>query len=101
MNDVATIEGRWLYIPDFDIAFDSEDESFEDALEKLGKIAPSAFVKVYRAHGGGGGWPRCEAIVNEADIDAFCEFFSMDEEGKADLIEEVRILRGPAPGAVF
>lgn len=71
--------GKWLYIDDFDCAFDYPAETFGQMLEKLGREVPTAFVKVHRETGSGGGWPQCEIIVNEVDLEKFLEFFGHDD----------------------
>jgi hypothetical protein len=70
---------EWYYIDDMDFCFDDTSESLEIMLEKLAKVAPSAFVKVNYLVGSGGGWPQGEAIVHAKDIRAFLEFFGTDE----------------------
>jgi hypothetical protein len=70
---------KWIIIEDIDCSFYNVRENFEEMLEQLTKEAPSAFVKVVKAHGPGGGWPQCQIVVLEDELNACLEFFGFDE----------------------
>ncbi len=69
----------YSYIDDVDLPFDTPNETFEQMLEKLAREVPSAFVKLMRFKGSGGGWPQAEVIVKTQDLRKFFEFFGFDE----------------------
>lgn len=68
----------YSYINDVDLPFDAPNETFEQMLERLAKEVPSAFVKVIRFDGPGGGWPQAEALVETLDLEKFFEFFGLE-----------------------
>lgn len=73
------MKSEWLYISDMDLTFDDTSESFQIMLEKLAKEVPSAFVKLNRFVGSGGGWPQGEVIVHSNDVEKLFEFFGQDD----------------------
>jgi len=73
------MKSEWYYINDIDFPWDDLNESFEIMLEKLAKEVPSAFVKVNKFVGSGGGWPQGEIIVHSNDVKKLFEFFGQDD----------------------
>lgn len=63
---------------DVDVAF--EDESFEELLERLGREVPSAYVRILKLEGPGGGWPHVEVVIPKADVVKFCEWYCWDDK---------------------
>lgn len=60
-----------------DVCFD--DESFEEMLERLNAAVPTAYVRVLRANGSGGGWPTIEVLIPKSDVRKFADWYSKDE----------------------
>ena len=60
-----------------DVCF--EDENFEETLERLNAAVPTAYVRVLRANGSGGGWPTIEVLIPKSDVRKFADWYSKDE----------------------
>lgn len=68
-----------VYIDDIDLPWDDTNDTFEGMLEKLAEKVPSAFVKVNRFVGSGGGWPQGEVVVAADEARDLFAFFGIDE----------------------
>lgn len=64
---------------DIDIAFELEEESFEELLARLGREVPSAYVRILSLNGPAAGWPHVEVIIPKADLEKFCEWYCWDD----------------------
>ena len=75
---------------EIDVAFEEDEESFAEVLERLGAAVPEAFVRIVKLSGSGGGWPAVEVVMPEELIGKFAEWYSgeEDEELAEELAEE-------------
>jgi len=71
-----------IKIEDIDLAYDNTSETFEDMLRALLKACPSARVTIWSMCGPGGGWPNGAVELDEAELDAFFEFYGIDESDR-------------------
>ena len=65
---------------EIDVAFEEDEESFAEVLERLGAAVPEAFVRIVKMEGSGGGWPTVEVIVPEELIGKFAAWYSGEED---------------------
>ena len=65
---------------DLDLAWDDTDpsEGFGPLLEEISKVAPSAFVRVNRFIGCGGGWPDVTIMVARSEAVSLLETLGYD-----------------------
>lgn len=60
-----------------DVSF---EETFEETLADLGKKVPSAFVRIVKLVGSGGGWPTVEVIIPQDRIKEFADWYCGGED---------------------
>jgi hypothetical protein len=59
----------------------NDDEELADALERLSKSVPSAWVRIEQAQGPAGGWPLVSVMLDDSDLEAFAvHYWGVDRD---------------------
>jgi hypothetical protein len=74
-----------------DVAFGDDYKTLAHSLEVLSEKCPSAWVRILRAEGPGGGWPELVITIDESDNEAFCEWYGGEGATPASLLAECDI----------
>lgn len=74
---------------DLDLAWDDTDpsEGFGPLLEEISRVAPSAFVRVNRYIGSGGGWPDVTIMVARSEAVTLLEKLGYDSDDIEFILE--------------
>lgn len=58
-----------------DVAFSDDYETLGESLEVLAKLCPTAWVRINKYHGSGGGWPDITVTIEESDVPGICTWY--------------------------
>lgn len=58
-----------------DVAFSDDYETLGESLEVLAELCPTAWVRINKYHGSGGGWPDITVTIEESDVLGICTWY--------------------------